>query len=354
MSEATSKVTLKTLVRHTGLSLGTVSRALQDGPEVKQETRELVKAAARELGYTPNLAGVKLRTGKTYTLSIVLPVEDSQQDFTDSGFMALVSGLHAALAGTFYSLVVQPELPDEDPVAGLRKLVETRRVDGLVLTQTRPQDERIRYLLEQDFPFVSYGRSALTTPHPWYDTDHEDMAYQATRRLIERGHRHIAMLNPPAELMYSQHREAGHRRALREAGLAHDPALTQCSGLSAADGRRLVLELARRQPRPTAFVCANEYGALGALSAFAELGWQAGREATVVATDDSNVSAFFVPPLSTYYASLHGAGRQLGQLLLRRLEGEPVDQLCVLEQAALIERQPDRCTVTESQERGGD
>lgn len=336
------KVTLKTLMRHTGLSLGTVSRALQDGPEVRRETRELVKAAARELGYTPNLAGVKLRTGKTYTLSIVLPVENSEQDFTDSGFMALVSGLHAALAGTFYSLVVQPELPDEDPVAALRKLVEARRVDGLVLTQTKPQDERIRYLLAQDFPFVSYGRSALDEAHPWYDTDHEDMAYRATQRLIACGHRRIAMLNPPADLMYSQHRDAGHRRALREAGLPHDPALTQCSGLSASDGRRLVLELAKIQHRPTAFVCANEYAALGALSAFAELGWQAGREAAVVATDDSNVSAYFVPPLSTYYASLHGAGRQLGQLLLRRLEGDPVEQLCVLEQAQLIERQSDR------------
>lgn len=341
MNEPQAKVTLKTLVKHTGLSLGTVSRALQDGPEVKRETRELVQRVARELGYTPNLAGVKLRTGRTYTLSIVLPVDNSEQDFTDSGFMALVSGLHAALAGTFYSLVVQPELPGEDPLAGLRQLVETRRVDGLVLTQTKPHDARIRYLLDQDFPFVSYGRSELEQAHPWYDTDHEDMAYRATRRLLERGHRRIAMLNPPAELMYSQHRDAGHRRALAEAGLKADPALTRCSGLSAADGRRLVLDLAGLDARPTAFVCANEYGALGALSAFAELGWQAGREAVVLATDDSNVSAFFVPPLSTYYASLHGAGRQLGQLLLRRLEGEPVEQLRVLEQAELIERQGD-------------
>lgn len=340
MSEA--KVTLKTLVRHTGLSLGTVSRALQDGPEVKRETREYVQRVARELGYTPNLAGVKLRTGKTYTLSIVLPVEPGEQDYTDSGFMALVSGLHTAQAGTFYSLVVQPELPDEDPVAGLRRLVDARRVDGLVLTQTRPQDERIRYLLAQDFPFVSYGRSELDAPHPWYDTDHEDMAYRATRRLLERGHRRIAMLNPPGELMYSQHRDAGHRRALTEAGLAPDPTLTCRSGLSAADGRRLVLELARLDPRPTAFVCANEYGALGALAAFAELGWQAGRDAVVLATDDSNVSAFFVPPLTTCYASLHGAGRHLGLLLLRRLGGEPVERLQLLEQAELIERQSDR------------
>lgn len=339
---ANPNVTLKTLVRHTGLSLGTVSRALKDAPEVKPETRERVKRAAAELGYSVNLAGVKLRTGKTYTLCIVLPVEDAQQDFSDSGYMALVSGLYAALAGSYYSLVVHPQLPGVDPLDGLRTLVESRRVDGLILTQTRPQDQRIQYLLAQDFPFVSYGRSELAQAHPSYDTDHEDMAYQATRRLIERGHSRIAMLNPSPELMYAQHREQGYRRALAEAGLDFEAALLHSSGLSAGDGRRIVLDVAQHPKRPTAFVCANEFTALGALSAFAELGWQAGREAVVVATDDSNISAFFVPPISTYFASLHRAGRQLGSLLLRRLDGEAPERLQLLERAELIERQSDQ------------
>lgn len=348
-ANANANVTLKTLVRHTGLSLGTVSKALKNAPEVRPETRARVQQAAAELGYSVNLAGVKLRTGKTYTLCIVLPVEDAEQDFSDSGYMALVSGLYAALAGSYYSLVVHPQLPGESPLAGLRQLVESRRVDGLILTQTRPQDERIRYLLEQDFPFVSYGRSALARPHAWYDTDHEDMAYRATQRLILGGHRCIAMLNPSPELMYAQHREQGYRRALAEAGLAFEADLLRSSGLSAGDGRRIVLALAERgqaEQRPTAFICANEFSALGVLSAFAELGWQAGREAVVVATDDSNISAFFVPPISTYFASLHHAGRQLGSLLLRRLGGEPVERLQRLECAELIARQPDLAPTT--------
>ncbi|MBT9492776.1 MAG: substrate-binding domain-containing protein [Paucibacter sp.] len=340
-----TNVTLKTLVRHTGLSLGTVSKALKDAPEVKPETRERVKRAAAELGYSVNLAGVKLRTGKTYTLCIVLPVEDAEQDFSDSGYMALVSGLYAALAGSYYSLVVHPQLPGESPLEGLRQLVESRRVDGLILTQTRPQDERIRYLLAQEVPFVSYGRSALAQAHPWYDTDHEDMAYRATQRLIECGHRCIAMLNPSAELMYAQHREQGYRRALAEAHIGFEADLLRSSGLSAGDGRRIVLALSARPHKPTAYVCANEFAALGALSAFAELGWKAGREAVVVATDDSNISAFFVPPISTYFASLHHAGRQLGSLLLRRLAGEAPERLQVLECAELIARQADLAPV---------
>jgi LacI family transcriptional regulator len=108
-----------------------------------------------------------------------------------------------------------------------------------------------------------------------------------------------------------------------------------------------VLALAARARPPTAIVCANEFAALGALSAFATLGWQAGREAVLVATDDSNVSAYFVPPISTYYASLHRAGQQLGRLLLRRLDGEPMERLHLLERAELIARQQDLAPVRE-------
>lgn len=336
------RVTLKTLVERTGLSLATVSRALKDAPEVKPATREHVQRVARELGYKADLGGVKLRLGKTLTLCAVLPVDTGVQDFTDSGYMALISGIHAALAGTLYSLIVQPQPSDEDPLAGLRALVEGRVVDGLIITRTRPQDPRILYLLEQGVPFVTYGRSELYTPHPWFDTDHEDMAFRAATRLIEKGHARIAMLNPPAELMYSLHRETGYRRALRAAGLSYDPALVTQSDLSAADGRRLVLELSRLEPRPTAFISANEYAAVGALSAFHGLGWTAGRDAALVATDDTNVSAYLVPPLTSYYSPLQEAGRCLGQLLLRRLDGEPVESLQILSRAELIERQDDR------------
>lgn len=337
----TGKVTLKTLVERTGLSLGTVSRALKDAPEVRPETRELVKQMARQLGYTPNLGGVKLRTGKTYTLCIVLPVDTRAQDFTDSGYMALTSGIHKALQGTLYSLIVQPQLMDEDELAGLRHVVEAKVADGVILTQTRPDDVRIRYLLEQGMPFVTYGRSELHTPHAWFDTDHEDMAYRATRRLLDKGHQRIALLNPPAHLLYSRHREYGYRRALREAGLPQDPALMTASELSAADGQQLVLQLAALLDRPTAFICANEYAALGALSAFQQLGWQAGRDACLIATDDSNISAYFVPPLTTYYSSLVDAGTALGQLLLRRIAGVAAEQLQQLTCAELLERQDD-------------
>jgi LacI family transcriptional regulator len=334
-------VTLKTLVAHTGLSLGTVSRALKNGPEVKIATREIVQKAAAELGYNLNLGGLKLRTGKTFTLFIVLPVEPDAQDFTDSGYMALVSGIHRSLQGTHYTLVVHPQLSNEDALQGLKQLVENKVADGIVITQTQANDERIRYLQEKNFPFVTYGRSEVKTPHAWYDTDHEDMAYRATKRLIEKGHKRIAALNPSPELMYSQHRHQGYLRALKEHQIKFDKALVSYSGLSAGDGKRIVLDMAKLKNRPSAFVCANEYASLGALSAFHELGWQAGQDVSLIATDDSNISAYFIPPLTTYYSPLVDAGVKLGILLLKRLENEPIRHLQILTQAELIERQND-------------
>lgn len=337
----TQKVTLKTLVAHTGLSLGTVSRALKNGPEVKPATREIVQKAAAELGYSLNLDGLKLRTGKTYSLYIVLPVESEVHDFTDSGYMALVSGIHRSLQGSLYSLIVHPQLSNEAPLNAIKHLVEGKMADGLIITQTQADDERIHYLQQQNFPFVSYGRSEIKQAHAWYDTDHEDMAYRATRRLLEMGHSAIALLNPPQELLYSQHRLVGYQRAMQEAGVKLQKSWISFSNLSAADGKRLVLKMAQLKHKPTAFICANEYASLGALSAFHELGWQAGRDVSLIATDDTNVSAYFIPPLTTYYSSLVEAGVQLGALLLKRLDNQPIEQLQVLSKAELIERQSD-------------
>lgn len=341
-TSANAPVTLKTLVKHTGLSLGTVSRALKNGPEVKPATREIVQKAAKELGYSLNLGGLKLRTGKSYALYIVLPVEPDAQDFTDSGYMALVSGLHKSLKGSLYTLVVHPQLANEDALAGLKQLVESKLADGLIITQTCANDARILYLQEQGIPFVTYGRSNAKTPHAWYDTDHEDMAYRATLRLIEKGHQRIAMFNPPKDLLYSQHRSKGYKKALKEAGIPFDAQLVSHSNLAAADGRRLVLELAQLEQRPSAILCANEYAALGALSAFHELNWQAGKDISLISTDDSHVSAYFIPPLTTYYSSLMEAGSVLGDLLLKRLDGMAPEKLQVLSKAELIERQTDQ------------
>lgn len=335
-----SRPTLKTLARDLGLSVTTVSRALKEAEDVRGETIARVKERARALGYRPNLRGVSLRTGRTNRICTVLPVP-AIHDLGDVGFVTLVEGMMLALKGTLYSLAVVPQLPEEDELDPIRKVVETDLADGLILTRTQPQDPRVKYLLEKNFPFVTFGRTELFTPFPSLDIDHEGMMEEATARLIGLGHRRIALVNPPQPYTYSGHRLAGYRRALRDGGVPFDPALVHYCDLGARAGHQVALEDCRTAVPPTAYICANEMSVFGLLSGLREGGRQVGTDVAVVGFDGTAMTALCNPPVTTYFASLPDAGRRLAELLLAALGGADPATLQEVWQARLIIRQGD-------------
>ena len=126
-------VTLKTIAEYTGLSVTTVSRALKDGDDVKQPTIDKVKAAAKKLGYAPNLQGLSLKTGINYNLVAVLPMLKSGDIVGDVGSLPLISGLTSGLVGTPYNLSVVPMLPGQDPLEPVKYAVERRLAGGIII-----------------------------------------------------------------------------------------------------------------------------------------------------------------------------------------------------------------------------
>ena len=112
--------------------------------------------------------------------------------------------------------------------------------------------------------------------------------------------------------------------------------------MTARFGKQSVLSLRLRPQPPTGFVCVNESTALGALAGLRELGLVIGRDASVIAYDDINASAYFAPPLTTFYQPIEVLGRRLGEFLRRRLAGEEISALTELYRPELVARQPDR------------
>ena len=151
----TSKITLKTLAAYLELSVTTVSRALKEGPEVRPETISRVKQAASELGYFPDQRGFNLRTGKTNTIALSLS-PDPQSAFPAMGYMNFCQGIIRELEGSGMTLSIIPRFPGEEMLTPVKRVVESGLADGLIVGQTSNQDYRIRYLLEKDFPFVSF------------------------------------------------------------------------------------------------------------------------------------------------------------------------------------------------------
>jgi LacI family transcriptional regulator len=335
--------TIKTIAQETGLSIATVSKALNDSPQVRPETRAIVVAAAERVGYQLNMHGVQLRTGKTYQVAAIMTAPGPKQnEWEGVEYAQLLSGISWALEESPYRVSLYAVRNFDESLATIRQIVKLKKADGIIVSGTRADDPRVRIMQEADFPFVTYGTTIRNAPHAYVDADNEQMIRHSVARLAERGHRRIALINPMAELSYAMTRLQAYRRALEAAGLSFDPSLIAHGHLTPAFGRENVLAMSELPDPPTAYICANEASALGAFSGFHARGLVHGRDAVINATDDLNVSQYFAPPITTYFLPIHEPSEMLGRYILRRMEGEAPEALQTLIMPKLIERSDDR------------
>ena len=338
--------TLKSLAQGLGLSVSTVSKALKGAPDVGAQTIKTVRQAAQAAGYEPDLRGVKLRTGRTFQLYYQKAVAP-MQDVPDGIVAAQIETIAGSLAGTPYQLQIVPwNTATEDPLPAIRRIVKGRLADGIVLDTTQPQDPRVRYLLEHNVPFVTFGRTELVSEHPYVDADNENAAWVATQHLIRRGHRRIALISPPLTYTYALQRRRGYWAALRQAGLPVDPALL-CEGVQDA---RVARAMARQLPgmadAPTGYVCANEVSTLGVMAGLRDAGRTPGTDVELVSRDGAAISSYMFPPPPTLFLDIRTVARTLCEFLLRRIQGEPAEALqrilpCELRYSGLLRESAD-------------
>ncbi len=330
------RVTLKSLAAHLGLSISTISRGLKGAPDIGADTIELIRKAAQDCGYTPDLRGVKLRTGQTFTLCYLKAIHP-QQDVPDGAVVAQIDAITSYLQGTPYQLQIVPWNPaQDDPLQLLTRIVTGRLADGVLLDLTQPQDKRVLYLLENDFPFVTFGRTELFTEHPYVDANSEKSAYEATRYLLARGHRRIALMGSQLAYTYNMQRRRGYMRALEEAGVASDPALIRADGLSAMLARSVVAEMIGQDNAPSGFICGNESSALGVMAGIRDCGKQVGIDCDVITRASTAMCEYLNPPLATCHLDIKQVADKLCEFLLRRIAGEPATSLQIVFDCALV------------------
>ena len=327
-AKPSGKPTLKTIAELTGFAVTTISRALNNAPELAQDTRDRVQKVAAEIGYLPDRAALRLKTGRTNVISLVL--EPDEQIY---GFGTLVvAGLTEAMRNTPYHLVITPLFRNVAPMDPIRHIVRNRMADGVVFSKTELFDERVRFLLDNDFPFVSHGRSNWPDIHPWVDFDNEAFAYGAVRRLVEKGARRVGIVLPDSALTYTQHLKAGMARAATEAGIAYEFA-ADVNLASPTDAIRNHVIKRSKHPDggPDGYVCASEISALAVIGGLTEAGKVVGKTAHVVTKQSSQMFSQFQPGAETVPEDFAQAGQNLGSLLLRRIGGESIETLQALD-----------------------
>ncbi|RWM71585.1 MULTISPECIES: LacI family transcriptional regulator [Mesorhizobium] len=307
--------TLKTLAFMTGLGVTTVSRALKDAPEIGAETRRRVQLVAKQIGYRPNRAGVRLRTGKTNVISLVLNTEHEIMSFVSD----IIYGVSEVIADTPYHLIVTPYSRSQDPLDPIRYLVETGSADGVIISRTQPNDPRARYMLERGIPFATHGRTGLI--HPYHDFDNYAFATDSVRHLAGIGRRRLALLAPPVELTYHSHTLNGFTDALSEVGASEIPFNTVSVDHSIEQIRMRTAQLMRRDVRPDGFVSSAAAATLAIVAGIEDAGLKLGRDVDVVSKQSSDLLHLFRRELLVVNENFRLAGAELARSVLGWIGG---------------------------------
>ena len=331
---------LKDLAEKLGLSQTTVSRALNDYPEVNEETRKRVKAAAREWGYQANANALRLATGRSGTIGLVIGTGANSHQFGPHASEYL-TGVATRLAKEGMDILVSP-IDSEDELPSFRRLISSRRVDALIIGAPSPVDDRVRLLSEAGFPFVLHGRTDIGRPVPWLDIDNAGAFQRATTHLIDLGHRRIGMINGPAGQTFAEHREQGYRAALAARAIAADKRLIYNGLFTDEIGFRIALGMLEQTPRTTAFLAGSMMTAIGVFRAVRSRGLMLGKDVSMIAHDDvfpylnaDNMA----PSMSTTRSSIRAAGNRVAELILHVLAGKPAADIHELWPVELVLRE---------------
>ncbi|RWR26412.1 LacI family transcriptional regulator [Sinirhodobacter populi] len=313
-----SRPNLKQIASALGLSVTTVSRALKNGPEVHPETIARVKAAAQAAGYSPNPHGLALRTGRSNTLTVVLPLETNAY-LADIAKVPLIEGMTLAARQAGYTLSICSVGPNEDQLEVLRRLRLSGGTDGVIVTRIVADDPRIAFLREQDLPYVTFGRSDSGIDHDYVDIDNEAMCYHAAATLLAQGHRRIALQLLSREDLIGVARAHGFARAHAEADIPVLDRLIGYGHFTMGESEALFTRLLSETDPPTALICANELGLLGAVSALRKRSLVPGRDVALVTRDTSHMSRYLAVPVLVHFVDMAEVGQALINTLVKRL-----------------------------------
>ncbi len=315
--------TLKTIAFMTGLGITTVSKALKDAPDIGKKTKERVQLVAKQIGYRPNRAGVRLRTGKTNVIALVLSTHEAVMGLTSH----LVHGISEALADTQYHLVLTPYSFSGDPMEPVKYIIETAAADGIIFSRTEPDDDRVRYLEDCGFPFATHGRTEMGVDHPWHDFDNWRYTHEATIRLSHLGRQRLALLSCPPGLTYYNHLRGGFDAALAARGIVEIP----LRGITTEDDLQVIqtriTELMVHDNRPDGIICCSGGATFGVVAGIEAAGLSLGVDVDVTSKQFSHVLPLFRSQLHVVNEDGRLAGFELARAVLGRIDGEPSTHL---------------------------
>jgi DNA-binding LacI/PurR family transcriptional regulator len=345
MNKSGKTTTMADLARLAGVHVSTVSRALGASPLVEQGMRERILELARTQGYVANAAARNLRAGRTETLSVVIPLaHEREQTLTDPFFATMLSHLADAITRRGYGMHLQKVLP---PMQGwLQRIIAERRSDGIIVIGQSTEHETLQQSARTGTPFVVWGGQLPKQRYCSVGSDNRKGGYLATRHLLQQGRRRILFVGDPA-IPEIRLRCEGYQQALAE-GPRHTAAagIVNAHLTPEAAGAALQAWLHKNSNLDAVFASTDLIG-ISALRVLAAAGLRVPNDVAVVGFDGLELGAHVHPTLSTVRQDFARGADLLVDLLLQRINGNPVQsvvmpcELVTRESSAKVRGSPD-------------
>lgn len=309
-------VTIKDISKKAGVSYATVSRALNNLPEVNEDTKKRIIKIANEMGYQPNAIAQGLVKSETKTIGLMIP------DITNPFFPEVAIGVEEAASKAGYTVFLINTNWDEERELNSFKVLFQKQIDGLIIAPSSENVSHLEKILNKEFKITFIGRNLDYKGSTSIIINNVIGSWMAVKHLINKGHKNIAFLGGQKELSMNQERLKGYKNALKDYGLEINEELIKFDNLKREGGYHLTRRLIESGLKFSAVVTANDLLALGAIQAIKENGLSIPSDVAVIGFDDIELASLPEIQLSTVAQPKYEMGRLAFETLLKQIKGE--------------------------------
>lgn len=316
---------IKEIAEQAGVSITTVSKALNNYPDVSENTKAKVREVAERLGYTPNMAARNLAKRRSNIIGLVLS-EIRETDSNGNIIFRILIGAKNLCAERDYELLIINTDVKKQHTKKLAQLCKERQIAGVIMYGLKPGDPYFQEIAETELPCIAIDIKMKGQNISTVTTDNIAAVKEVINYLYSKGHRHIGFINGLKEAAVSVYRETGYRAAMEELGLEVKEEYIKYADYYEDMAYEKTLELIRENHEITAVFCASDLMALGALRAIKSLGWKVPEDIALVGFDGIQLSEYSNPRLTTVVQDFKGMGKVAADTLIKMLNGEAVDE----------------------------
>lgn len=317
------KVTINDIAKAANVAKSTVSKVLNDSPNIPQATKERIRAIMREMNYIPSSMATGLAKRKCNNVALMIDLS-RKNDFLNQFFYNIIGGIESVAGSNGYDLTIC-NVPQGESREFLQRYVLSRKADGLIIDTSILEQEAADDLLKTKFPFVVLGAWEGEHHFPCVDIDNRLGAVKITEHLLEQGYRRIGFIGGRKNEFLFLWRFSGYSEALRCRGYGVNPLWSYPEGSTEESGYAAAEGMLRLPIIPDAVICMNNYVAFGALRCLKDHGISVPGGIGIATFDNEPLAPYTSPPLTSLHMDTFGLGVKAAELLMDRIQDCELD-----------------------------